>query len=125
MKFVAYLEPLEAASGALRVLPGSHHLADSALGHLYSLDVDVPDVPGQVLITEPGDVIAFDPHLVREAAMNAVIPEQMRVGLDRPEIVDGNDVDVLAAGFIDGAHDIAADAAKSVDGNSDGHIHSP
>ena len=63
VKFVAYLEPLEAASGALRVLPGSHHLADSALGHLYSLDVDVPDVPGQVLITEPGDVIAFDPHL--------------------------------------------------------------
>jgi Phytanoyl-CoA dioxygenase (PhyH) len=63
VKFVAYLEPLEAASGALRVLPGSHRLADSALRHLYSLDVDVPDVPGQVLATAPGDVIAFDPLL--------------------------------------------------------------
>ena len=63
VKFVAYLEPLAADSGALRVLPGSHRLVDSALGHLYSLDVDVPDVPGQVLATAPGDVIAFDPLL--------------------------------------------------------------
>jgi Phytanoyl-CoA dioxygenase (PhyH) len=63
VKFVAYLEPLDADSGALRVLPGSHRLTNSALGHLYSIDVDVPDVPGHVLATEPGDVIAFDPLL--------------------------------------------------------------
>ena len=65
VKFVAYLEPLQADNGALRVLPGSHRLPDAnaALGHLYSLDVQVPDVPGQVLPTEPGDVIAFDPLL--------------------------------------------------------------
>jgi hypothetical protein len=63
VKFVAYLEPLDADSGALRVLPGSHRLSRDALGHLYSLDLAVPDVPGQVLATQPGDVIAFDPLL--------------------------------------------------------------
>jgi hypothetical protein len=41
------------------------------------------------------------------------------VGFHRAEIVDRHDVDVLAAGFVNGAHDIAADAAKSVDGNFD------
>jgi hypothetical protein len=65
VKFVAYLEPLHADSGALRVLPASHRLpgGNAALGHLYSLDLQVPDVPGHVLPTEPGDVIAFDPLL--------------------------------------------------------------
>ena len=65
VKFVAYLEPLEADSGALRVLPASHRIAgvEAALSHLYSLELQVPDVPGQVLSTEPGDVIAFDPLL--------------------------------------------------------------
>ena len=63
VKFVAYLEPLDADSGALRVLPASHRLSDGALGDLHSLDVDVPEVPGQVLATQPGDVIAFDPLL--------------------------------------------------------------
>jgi Phytanoyl-CoA dioxygenase (PhyH) len=63
VKFVAYLEPLAGDTGALRVLPGSHRLQDAALGHLYSLDLNVPDVPGQVLATEPGDVIVFDPLL--------------------------------------------------------------
>jgi hypothetical protein len=33
----------------------------------------------------------------------------------------GNDLDVLAAGFDDGAQDVAADAAKAVDGDLDGH----
>lgn len=63
VKLVAYLEPLDAGSGALRVLPGSHRLPDPALRHLHSLDLTVPDVPAQVLPTEPGDVIAFDPLL--------------------------------------------------------------
>jgi hypothetical protein len=63
VKFVAYLEPLYADNGALRVLPGSHRLPATALGHLRSIDMSVPDVPGQVLDTQPGDVIAFDPLL--------------------------------------------------------------
>jgi Phytanoyl-CoA dioxygenase (PhyH) len=63
VKYVAYLDPLTDDTGALRVLPGSHRLQGAALGHLYSLDLDVPDVPGQVLATEPGDVVVFDPLL--------------------------------------------------------------
>jgi Phytanoyl-CoA dioxygenase (PhyH) len=63
VKFVAYLEPLEADSGALRVLPGSHRATPAALGHLHSLDIGVFEVPSQVLATQPGDVIVFDPLL--------------------------------------------------------------
>ena len=63
VKFVAYLEPVDATSGALRVLPASHRLPEAALRHLRSLDLAVSDVPGQILPTEPGDLIAFDPLL--------------------------------------------------------------
>jgi hypothetical protein len=63
VKLVAYLEALDGATGALRVLPASHRLPDGALAHLYSLDVGISDIPGQVLATQPGDVVAFDPLL--------------------------------------------------------------
>jgi len=42
----------------------------------------------------------------------------MRIGFGRREIVEGYDLDVLAAGFHNGAQDIAADAAKPVDGDA-------
>ncbi|MGZ3451604.1 MAG: phytanoyl-CoA dioxygenase family protein [Polyangiales bacterium] len=50
--FAAYLEPLDGARGALRVVPGSH--VDS------SLDASNE----QVVETEPGDVIAFDERIL-------------------------------------------------------------
>jgi hypothetical protein len=50
---VAYLEPLTAGTGALRVVPGSHLLI-GAVG-------DGADV---VLETDPGDLIVLDEHLV-------------------------------------------------------------
>jgi hypothetical protein len=53
---VAYLEPLHAGIGALRVLPGSH----TSGGPLPDADTDV----GEALDTEPGDVIVFDEHLI-------------------------------------------------------------
>ena len=46
-----------------------------------------------------------------------VVAQQVRVGFDRAEVVDGDDFDVLAVGLDDGAQDIAADAAETVDGN--------
>jgi hypothetical protein len=58
---------------------------------------------------------------MRKAAMHAVVPEEVRIRLDRAEVVDRHDIDILAPGFVDGADDVAADAAKSVDGDSDGH----
>ena len=54
--------------------------------------------------------------------MHAVEAQQVRVGLDRAEIVDGDHLDVLAAGFGDGAQDVAADAAEAIDGNAYRHV---
>jgi hypothetical protein len=55
--FVAYLEPLTADSGALRVQPGSHAGSTAAAtGN------------GTALTTRPGDVIAFDEHLMHGSA---------------------------------------------------------
>jgi hypothetical protein len=58
---VAYLEPLDAATGALRVLPGSHTARDRALP-------DRAAQVGEVLETAPGDVIVFDEHLIHGSA---------------------------------------------------------
>jgi hypothetical protein len=41
----------------------------------------------------------------------------VRIGLDRSEIVDADDLDVLAPGFSDRAQHVAADATKSIDGD--------
>ncbi len=57
--------------------------------------------------------------------MNAVEAQQMGVGLDRAEIVDRDDLDVRAAGFDDGAQDVAPDAPEAVDRNLYRHRLSP
>ena len=56
-----------------------------------------------------------------EAAVHRVIAEQVGVGLDRTQVVDRHDLDVLAAVLDDGAKDEAADAAEAVDGDANGH----
>jgi hypothetical protein len=72
------------------LLPGSHRLSASSLARLSSIDVGVPDVPGQVLATEPGDVIAFDP-LLHHASWG---------GRDRHQYADGAQyADELPVGF--------------------------
>jgi hypothetical protein len=51
--FLAYLEPVGATTGALRVVPGSHRLdAGGALP------------PARALATTPGDLVVFDEHLI-------------------------------------------------------------
>ena len=50
------------------------------------------------------------------------VAQQVRVGLDRSEIVDGEDFDILAVRLDGGAQNVAADAAKSVDGNANRHF---
>ena len=54
--------------------------------------------------------------------MHRVEAQEMRVGLDRAEIVDGDHLDVLAARFGYGAHDVAADAAEAIDGDAYRHV---
>ena len=57
--------------------------------------------------------------------MHAVEAQQVGVGLDRAEIVDADHLDILAAGLGDGAQDVAADAAKTVNRDPDGHVSPP
>src|SRR5690606_32012827 len=68
-----------------------------------------------------GDGVAVDGDVERELAVHAVIAEQVGVGFDRAEVVGGNDLDVGAAAFDDGAQDIAADAAKAIDCDANSH----
>lgn len=69
VKFLTYLEPRRAATGALRVLPGSHTDGfESTLRAYWAQDpaasgFEAWAVPHVVLETDPGDVIAFDAHL--------------------------------------------------------------
>lgn len=68
LKIAFYLDPLDGANGALRVVPGSHRLDDR-----YGADVQEKvmqcevrwglsgaEVPAQVLDVVPGDILAFD-----------------------------------------------------------------
>jgi hypothetical protein len=61
VKLVAYLDPLTADTGALRVLPMSHTGDQRRLGHwIQHPRVPIEDVPAFVCETRPGDVVAFD-----------------------------------------------------------------
>jgi hypothetical protein len=72
VKFVSYLEPLSANDGALRLIPGSHHLdfftkveafqetQENAASTSFRLEKQVESLPCQVIETMPGDVLAFD-----------------------------------------------------------------
>lgn len=69
--FACYLEPLNAESGALRVLPGSHRaeygaaverITESRPTHA-AIDDWITAMPDVALETDPGDVIVFDEHL--------------------------------------------------------------
>ncbi|HEX5738079.1 MAG TPA: phytanoyl-CoA dioxygenase family protein [Hydrogenophaga sp.] len=62
--FAAYLEPLEAESGALRLLPGSHRQEFGDAIRAFGADgMPAVDLPGHVVATQPGDIIAFEEHL--------------------------------------------------------------
>ena len=62
--FLAYLEPLGAGDGALRVLPGSHHPDfGDALRRLGVNGTAAESLPAHVVVTEPGDLILLDEHL--------------------------------------------------------------
>ncbi len=91
----------------------------------FERDVDVHVLPRQFRRIPLGqhlegfaadtDAVAVDGDGVGKAAVDRIVAQQMRIGLDRAEIVDGDDIDVLAAGFVDGAHDVAPDPPEAVD----------
>ena len=59
------------------------------------------------------DGVALDLDLVREATMHAVEAQQVRVGLDGAEIVDGHDLDVGPTGFDDGPEGCCARCGRT------------
>lgn len=71
IKLAMYLDPVGTESGALRVIPGSHRLGEpyaTILGKQAprskeELGVSGPEVPAQVLKSEPGDVVLFNHNL--------------------------------------------------------------
>src|SRR5438270_8606612 len=56
-------------------------------------------------------------HLTGEAAVHAVVAQEMSVAFDRPEIIDPDDFDLAVLVFVSRTQDKAADAAASVDCN--------
>ncbi len=70
--FLAYLEPLDASNGALRVVPGSHRgdFREAALGYLAAAGPEAPaaSLPGVALATAPGDVVVMDERLLHASA---------------------------------------------------------
>ncbi len=62
VKFAFYLQPVDADTGALRVIPGSHKnpLHAELRRNLKESGLAIGEVPSQVCRSEPGDVVAFD-----------------------------------------------------------------
>lgn len=103
--FACYLDPLTHATGALRVVPGSHRSPDAAGGGASDDAVAVE--------TAPGDVIVFDEHLLH-ASQGGDVRYQWRVDyLARPSDDDGRAVarDCFAGMYSpewDGGYDVDA-----------------
>ncbi|HIB86266.1 TPA: hypothetical protein EYO57_03495 [Candidatus Poribacteria bacterium] len=62
VKYIFYLDPVTAKTGALRVIPGSHLLQETER-RIFAKGIQntpLQEVPCQTINTNPGDVIAFD-----------------------------------------------------------------
>lgn len=102
--FLAYLDALTAATGALRVVPGSHRVDDApAIDPAHAIALE----------TEPGDVVVLDEHLLH-ASSGGAVRLQWRVDfVARPQTVAA---DELARRYYaeifdpehDGGYDLAA-----------------
>ena len=90
-----YLDPLTASSGALRVLPGSHHAGPFRQQLISSLTRSerplasafgtAPDeLPATVLAVEPGDVIALDFDLFHASFGGGVGRRSITMGFGPP-----------------------------------------
>jgi hypothetical protein len=78
---LCYLDPLTAATGALRVVPGSHRGGGGR-----------SPADGVALETEPGDLIVMDEHLLHASEGGAQRRRQWRVDF----VGDGPDADLRA-----------------------------
>ena len=60
VKFACYLQPVDADTGALRVIPGMHRLPDDEDFAAGVRSMPLEAVPCTALASQPGDVVAFD-----------------------------------------------------------------
>jgi Phytanoyl-CoA dioxygenase (PhyH) len=107
--FMAYLEPLQGDTGALRVLPGSHRPSP----------VDAPggyptanNAVGEPVETEPGDVIVFDEHLLHASA-GGTIRHQWRVDFFADP--QTSDETLNAEAFLAGVYQVGWDGGYDLD----------
>jgi len=91
IKIAFYLDPLTATTGALRVIPGSHHLGDTYAEEVsrYLTDgntdlaedgtntgVPSEDIPALALSVVPGDILIFD-HRIMHASFGGSSARRM------------------------------------------------
>src|SRR5215469_6397767 len=101
----------------------------------FERDIDPELAPGQlrrITFGRYSDLASADIHptvagrdLARKMAVHAVISEEVCIGLDRPQIVDPDDLDFSVLVLVGCPQDQPADAPKSVDANSYRHVRSP
>ena len=66
--------------------------------------------------------VALDFDLAGELAVHRVVAREVRVGLGRAEVVDGDDGEVVRfPALVMRAQDVSANAAVAVDGDANGH----
>ena len=93
----------------------------------FERHIDAELAPRQfrrVALGGDADLAAADIHpvvagrdLAGKAAVHAVVAQEVRVGLDRAEIVDADHLDLGVLVLVSGAQHQAADAAETVDRN--------
>ena len=67
------------------------------------------------------DAIAVNLDFARKAPVDAVMAQEVGIVFGGEQVIDGDDFDVLAIGFHNGAQDVAADTAETGNCDSDGH----
>jgi Phytanoyl-CoA dioxygenase (PhyH) len=123
----AYLESLDAGSGALRVIPGSHHpeFTDALLA-LGISGMSAEDVVSHVIVTEPGDMILFDEHLFH-SSVGGGVRRQWRIDYLRDPVTAEAAVHAKAyfAGIYppdwDGGYDVDRYPSYGPDWRASGH----
>jgi hypothetical protein len=110
---LVYLEPTSPDSGALRLMPGSHHSTfNEALRDVRAARVRDRSLPGHVLATDPGDVILMNEHVLH-AAFGGGVRRQWRVDFLRVPV--GSEELMLAKSYFASLYDLGWDAGYDVD----------
>lgn len=104
-------------------LPDNDQVESAVFEYLSIFCADTQ--PAELRALAEVERLALDLHRTAEAAVHRVVFQQVGVGLDRAGGVDLDDLNVVARGFGDMGQRAAADAAKAIDADGDGHVRSP